>query len=173
MTACNQNCCLIKAGKKCPSWFSADLYLKRNSSYTVRLIFIWKEVVITQSGGRGSMFPAPGDSDMLFARCPFYFCLTKTGMKRMHRLSHTHSEVSIADTTKKEKEEGASGQGNQLGERNKNTVLNADRRLFQETKADKRGDGRMLRLRGCRGTPPRCWGGKGEGEQAGSRCFGS
>lgn len=54
------------------------------------------------------------DSDMLFALCPFYFRLTKTGMERMHRLSHIHSEVSVADTTKKKKER-ESGEGNNVG----------------------------------------------------------
>lgn len=38
LTACNQNCCLIKAGK--------------SVLHAFLLIFIWKEIVITQSGGR-------------------------------------------------------------------------------------------------------------------------
>lgn len=60
------------------------------------------------------------DLDMLFALCPFYFCLTKTGMRRMHRLSHTHSEVSIADMTKRI--EGGIRRRQQVMKGNKNTV---------------------------------------------------
>lgn len=71
-------------------------------------------------------------SDMLFALCPFYFCLTKTRMKRMHRLSHTHSEVSIADMTKNKR--GHQEKANKLGKGIKllfaAVLLNAYTRLF-------------------------------------------
>lgn len=112
---------------------------------------------------------------MLFARGPFYFCLTKTGMKRMHRPSHTHSEVSIADTTKKKRRRGGRQDKATNYEKGMKTpfaavLLNADRRLFQETKQTnavthvatawvQRNTSEMLVG----------WG----GEQAGNRCFGS
>lgn len=89
----------------CPSWFSAQL--------------IWKEIVITARQA-GLYVVNLRDLDMLVALCPFYFCLTKTGMKRMHRLSHTRSEVSIADMTKRI--EGGIRRRQQVMKGNKNTV---------------------------------------------------
>lgn len=71
------------------------------------------------------------DSGMLFALCPFYFCHTKTGMKTMHRLSHIHSEVSIADTTKRKK--GGIRRRQQVMKRNKNTVCSRASECIQSS----------------------------------------